>query len=141
MSSQILEDRYGQKPARVPLPLRFWVMLSAVLVVVAVAWGIWVQSSQSAGAPEFKNTGYELTSGHEVSVSFEVVKAPEVTSVCAVQALNTAGAPVGWDEVVIGPAGEGQRVTSHTAHLLITSPAHTAVVESCWVPAEDSAAS
>lgn len=132
MSNQILVDRYGQKPARRPLSTRFWVFLSAVLIALAIAFGVWVQRSQSAESPEFKNTGYVLTSTDEVTVSFEVVKAPEATAVCAVQALNTASAPVGWDEVIIGPAENGERVTAHTAHLLITSPAHTAVVEACW---------
>lgn len=132
MTNQVLVDRYGQKPARRPLSTRFWVVVSLLVAAVSVAWGVWVQSSQSASSPEFKNTGYELTSGNEVSLSFEVVKDPAATAVCAVQALNTAGAPVGWDEVTIGPSEAGARVTAHTAHLLITSPAHTAVVESCW---------
>ncbi|QRZ61236.1 DUF4307 domain-containing protein [Rothia sp. ZJ932] len=132
MSNQILSDRYGQKSARKPLPTRFWAILSAVLIAGAVVWGIWVQTAQSAAAPEFKNTGYELTSGDEVSVSFEIVKDPSTTAVCTLQALNTASAPVGWDEVTIGPSENGERVTAHTAHLFITSPAHTAVVEACW---------
>lgn len=132
MSNQMMVDRYGEKRARKPTPARFWIIITAVVVTLAVAWGIWVQTTQDASNPEFQNTGYDLMSSNEVTVSFEVVKKPDATAVCALKAMNASGAPVGWKEVTIGPRDDNAQVTARTEHLFITSAAHTAVVDSCW---------
>lgn len=132
MSNNVIADRYGEKRARKPIPALFWMLLTGLVIVLAVAWGVWVQTAQDASNPEFKNTGYDLMSSDEVTVSFEVVKRPETTAVCALKAMNASGAPVGWKEVTIGPRNDGAQVTAQTEHLFITSAAHTAVVDSCW---------
>lgn len=128
-----IHARYGTVRQPRPVPKGFWYALTLLAVMVGVAFVGWVQLSR-ADQPIGRDVGFELTSKDEASITFEVAKNPQDTAVCAVKALNTAGAPVGWKEVSVGPyadeQGNGVSVQSTTLRLL--GEATTVTVDTCW---------
>lgn len=134
--SDTLTERYGAKPQRAPLPKIFWIALTLIGVAVAASFGLWVQLSKS-DQPVARDVGFELISADESSGTFEVVKNPADTAVCAVKALDSSRAPVGWKEVTISPTtdtGENSRHSVHTVHVRTLAEATTITVDSCWKP-------
>ncbi|WP_346845086.1 DUF4307 domain-containing protein [uncultured Rothia sp.] len=133
--SDILDSRYGKGPARAKLPRSFWVTLTVLASLLGIAFVWWAQSHQISENPEFKDVSHNLTSNDRVSLTFQVVKAPESTAVCTIKALNEASAPVGWSEVMIGPntADLGDTtVRQQTAEVRVLSEATTVTVDRCW---------
>lgn len=131
--STALDSRYGRQKQRKPLSTRFWVAVAALAAVLAIAFVWWATSSESAAAPEFKDIGHEIISDDEVSLTFQVVKDPEVTAVCAVKALDSNRAPVGWKEVTLeGSESSDSRVTQLTENIKVLGPATAVTVDSCW---------
>ncbi|ORC15411.1 MULTISPECIES: DUF4307 domain-containing protein [Rothia] len=133
MTDTHLSTRYGAKPQRRPLPQYFWYVLTACAVLAGVAFVFWVQSADS-DQPSGRDVGFELTSSDEVQLTFEVSKRAEDTAICAIKALNTAGAPVGWKEVAIGPYADdqGNGISVQTVHLRVLGEATTVTVDTCW---------
>ena len=133
MTAPDLSARYGTVRQRRTLPQWFWYALALVAVLVGGAFVFWVQAD-SSGEPTGRDVGFTLTSADEVSVTFEVSKRAEDTAVCAVKALNTAGAPVGWKEVAIGPYADenGNGISVQTVQFRVLGEATTATVDSCW---------
>lgn len=133
--SDSLDSRYGRTSQRPPLPRWVWVALAAAGIVLAIFFGIWVQRDQFDAAPEFKDTGHQILNADQVAISFEVVKAPDSTAVCAVKALNDAGAPVGWKEITI-PASSatagGTQVMEVRESFRTTETANAVTVDNCW---------
>lgn len=129
-----LSDRYGSKPARRPLPRAFWYGLAVLGTVLGILFALWVQSADSR-KPTGRDVGFSLTSKDEVSVTFEVAKHPDDTAICALKALNSAAAPVGWTEVAIGPYrdAQGNGISVQTVTLRTLSEATTVTVDSCWL--------
>lgn len=129
-----LTDRYGTKPARKALPKNFWYILTALAVAIGIAFVYWVQSAD-ARKPTARDVGFSLTSASEVSVTFELSKHPDDTATCALKALNSSAAPVGWKEVTVGPYTNEQDngVSVQTVTLRTLSEATTVTVDSCWL--------
>ncbi|MGV3102446.1 DUF4307 domain-containing protein [Rothia sp. 32237D007AR] len=133
MTAPDLSARYGTARQRPALPQWFWYALALVAVLAGGAFIFWVQAGSSE-QPTGRDVGFTLTSADEVSVTFEVSKGAHDTAVCAVKALNTAGAPVGWKEVAIGPYTDekGNGISVQTAQLRVLGEATTVTVDSCW---------
>lgn len=128
--SSALENRYGVAKEKRPLPSWFWYAVAAVAVVLGTAFVAWAQSDDAA-KPVARDVGFSLTSENEGSVTFELVKRPEDTVVCAVKALNQARAPIGWKEHEVGVLDES--VSVQTVSLRTLSEATTITVDSCWL--------
>ena len=124
-----LDRRYGTVRQKKPLPRWFWYAVAAGACIIGIAFVAWVQIDDS-DRPTARDVGYNLISDDEASVTFELSKRPDDTAVCALKALNSARAPVGWKEVTIGPASESVSVQEVTLRTL--SEATTVTVESCW---------
>lgn len=130
-----LEERYGSTRKAKNLPSAFWVALVSIAALTAAAFLWWVQVGSSQTRPEFKDIGHSILSADRVSLTFEVVKAPQDSAVCAVKALNEARAPVGWTEVSIGPNSPQQgdsRVRQETVTFRVLQEATAVTVDSCW---------
>ncbi|MFW0108346.1 DUF4307 domain-containing protein [Rothia sp. P7181] len=130
-----LDSRYGRKPAQRNIPTWVWVLLAGCATIISMLFAWWVQSDSSATSPQARDLSHQLTSSDEVSLTFEVLKDPQVKAVCAVKALNSSRAPVGWKEVTIpaDTAGESSsRVHVQTVNIRVLSPAVTATVDTCW---------
>ncbi len=86
----------------------------------------------------FKDVGFNVSDSTSARVDFDVTKAPDATTQCAIQVLNESYAIVGWKVVTIGPtsADEGidnGRTTAHSTDLRTESLGVTGGVNSCWM--------
>jgi hypothetical protein len=113
------------------------------LLIAALAAGIgfmgWISTSSATPEVSFKDIGYSTPDATLAEIDFQVTKDPATDAKCAVKALDSKFAVVGWKVVDVGPnaadAGEdGGRTTAHRAVLRTESQAVSVVVDSCWVP-------
>lgn len=99
----------------------------------------WVSTSNATSSVTFKDIGYSTPDGTLAEVDFEVTKDPAVAAKCAVKALDSKFAVVGWKVLDIGPNSvdtgkDGGRTTVHRVQVRTESPAVSAVVDNCWLP-------
>lgn len=133
--SSSLDSRYGTANRRQKLPRSFWISLAVIASVIGIAFVGWVQLHQASSSPDFRDISHNLKSDDEVTLTFEVVKDPESTAICALKALNEASAPVGWTEVTIGPNSPemgDSTVRQQTSTVRVLSTATTVTVDRCW---------
>ncbi|GAA2133457.1 MULTISPECIES: DUF4307 domain-containing protein [Arthrobacter] len=132
-----LANRYGgQKRALTRKGKRN--ILIAVLAV-GIAFLAWVTTSAATTSVSFKDIGYSTTDATLTEVDFQVTKDPAADAKCAVKAMDSKFAIVGWKVVDIGPnptdAGtDGGHTTGHSTQLRTESQAVSAVVDNCWIP-------
>ncbi|MBX3194712.1 MAG: DUF4307 domain-containing protein [Microbacteriaceae bacterium] len=126
-----LESRYGRTPVRRGLARLLAVAAGAGVLVVAIAWAIWVGLLGPAASLESRTTGYVVVDDSTVEVRYEVTVDAGRTVSCAVQALNSSFETVGW-RIVELPASE-QRTRSLTEVLRTTEPAVTGLIYRCWL--------
>lgn len=101
----------------------------------------WISTSLSTGSVSFKDIGYSTPDATQAVVDFQVTKERDAAVVCAVKALDSKFAVVGWKVVDVGPNGpdtgsDGGRTTAHRVVLRTESQAVSGVVDSCWIPAD-----
>ncbi|MHC6219976.1 DUF4307 domain-containing protein [Arthrobacter sp. MMS24-S77] len=112
------------------------------IVIAALALGIgflaWVTTSSSQSSVTFKDLGYSSTDATQSEVDFQVTKSPDATAKCAVKAMDSKFAVVGWKVVQIGPnapkdGADGGQTTVQRTILHTESEAVSAVVDNCWI--------
>ncbi|WP_346728741.1 DUF4307 domain-containing protein [Leucobacter manosquensis] len=133
---QSLEDRYGTG-RRASFDRRFAWTAAALLVAAGIAFLVfsgWQQPNRVA----FQDIGYTKNGDTSLDMKFQVTTEPNTPVACAVEALNTSKATVGW-KIVELPVTDQQSHTV-TARVVVTNPATAASVRDCWV-IEESAAS
>ncbi len=86
----------------------------------------------------FKDLGYSTVDATVTEVDFQVVKYPAATAKCAVKALDSKFAVVGWKVVEVGPnepkdGADGGRTTVQRVMLRTESEAVSGVVDNCWI--------
>lgn len=99
----------------------------------------WISTSFSTNNVTFKDVGYSTPDSTQAVIDFQVTKGPDVSVKCAVKALDSKFAVVGWKVVDIGPnsidAGtDSGRTTAHRVVLRTESQAVSGVVDNCWIP-------
>ena len=90
----------------------------------------------------FKDIGFSITDATLAEVDFQVTREPGVAVKCAVKALDSKFAVVGWKVVDIPtheaePGADGGRTIAQRVTLRTESLSVTGVVDSCWVPGAD----
>lgn len=132
-----LANRYG-RPKRGVGPKG-----KKVLAVMALAAGAglmaWVATSNAAGSVTFKDVSFSTVDATLTEVDFQVTRDPDKDVVCALKALDSKYAIVGWKVVKVpadaGAAGrEAARTVTQRAEIRTESLAATGVVDNCWVP-------
>lgn len=118
-------ERYGDRvrrrgPALVAL---------GVVATVFVGWVVWAGLGAANRDVRWSDVGYEVVDDTTVEVTFTVVKDPDATVVCTVEALNGRFAQVGLATVEVGPAD--RRGVQHTVTVRTAERAVTGVVEAC----------
>jgi hypothetical protein len=128
-------NRYGT-PKR-SQSKRTKIIALAVTGVLALTWILWVTVGSNTGIDQ-KLVSYEVVDPTLSTVDLVVTKDPGATAKCALQALNSSYAIVGWNVITIGPNGteagsNNGRTTTVRGEVRTDSLAVTGVVDNCWI--------
>ena len=129
-------NRYGT-PKRAVTKRTKILAIAGVLVVVLI-WAVWVSGGTGAPKVSSKLVGYTVVDQTMTTVDMQVTKGPDQTARCAVEAMNSDYAVVGWNVITIGPnatnVGTNKgTTTSMRANVRTDSLAVTGVIDSCWI--------
>lgn len=108
-------------------------------LAVGIGYLGWVSTSNSLNSVTFKDIGYSTPDGTLAQVDFQVTREPGTAVKCAVKALDSKYAVVGWKVVDIPTdaadlASNGGRTLNQRIDLITESPSVSGVVDSCWIP-------
>ncbi|MFH5880376.1 DUF4307 domain-containing protein [Arthrobacter sp. NA-172] len=135
-ASTSLANRYGSQKRAFKGKTRRNVVIAALIVAIGLL--AWFVTSSAQSSVSFKDLGYSATDATQSEVDFQVTKSPDATAKCAVKAMDSKFAVVGWKVVQIGPndpkaGADGGQTTSQRTVLLTESEAVSAVVDNCWI--------
>jgi hypothetical protein len=114
-------------------------------LAVGVGFLAWVSTSSAMSSVTFKDIGYSTIDATQTELDFQVTREPGTAVKCAVKALDSKFAVVGWKVVDIPPANpdsqqsqgaDGGRTIARREVLRTESQSVSAVVDSCWIPGE-----
>lgn len=125
-----LEDRYGAGRAR-NVDKRFGYIAAGLLVAAGIVFLVFSGWNEKSTL-EFRDIAHAMPDEQTVQVTFTVTAQPEVPVLCAVEALNTSFATVGWKIIDLPLSSE--RTRTITASVITTNPATTGRVNICWIP-------
>lgn len=130
-----LANRYGTQKRS--LPPRTKRIVAGAALAAGIGFMAWVSTSSAVNGVTFKDIGYSTVDATLAEVDFQVTRDPGTPVKCAVKALDSKYAVVGWKVVEVPAAaadGEpdggrtvAQRVTVRTESLSVSG-----VVDSCW---------
>ncbi|QYH36828.1 DUF4307 domain-containing protein [Salinibacterium sp. M195] len=126
-----LDARYGRSPQANRNNRIVVVTVAIAFVAVFTAWLVWGGLLEAPAKFEAKDTGYEITDESTVSVTWQFNVPVDTDARCAVQALNSTFAIVGW-KVVDVPASD-QRNRSLTETIRTTELAVSGLIYRCWL--------
>jgi hypothetical protein len=126
-----LDARYGRTPTRARRARVFQIVAAASFVAVFAAWVIWGGLFQPGSQLEAKDTAHSVVSDSETLVTWEFSTNPGNAAQCAVQALNSTFAIVGWKVVDVPPSDQYTRVL--TESVLTTEEAVSGLIYGCWL--------
>jgi len=135
-----LANRYGRQKRTLSRTAK------RAIVAAALAGGIgfmaWVSTSSATSGVDFKDIGYRTTDATQAEVDFQVTREPGTAVKCAIKALDSKYAVVGWKVVDIPPGeddgtADGGRTISQRVVLRTESLSVSGVVDSCWIPDAD----
>lgn len=129
--STTLDQRYGQSPARRRRTRLLAVAAACGVLVVVVAWVLWVGLFAPGASLGDRDLGYTLVGNDAVEIQYEVTTDAGSSVSCALQALNSTFAIVGWKVVAIPPSEQGTRQFRET--LRTSEPAVTGLIYRCWL--------
>jgi hypothetical protein len=135
-----LANRYGSQ--KHPLSRQAKRAIGIAALAAGIGFLAWVSTSSATSGVTFKDIGFSITDATQAEADFQVTREPGVAVKCAVKAMDSKFAVVGWKVVDI-PAGEtepgadGGRTVAQRVTLRTESLSVTAVVDSCWVPGAD----
>jgi hypothetical protein len=131
MTDTAVAERYGRTPAGRRRRLTIGIAAAAGVLLVVVAWVVWVGLFSPSASLETRDTGYAQRSDDSVDIRFEVTVEPGTPVSCALQALNASFAIVGW-KVVDLPVGD-DRTRAFVENVRVTEPAVTGLIYRCWL--------
>jgi Domain of unknown function (DUF4307) len=129
-----LANRYGAKKRR--LSPRAARVAAGLALTAGIGFLAWVTTSNSLSGVTFKDVGYSTSDATLAEVDFQVTREPGKAVKCAVKALDSKFAVVGWKVVDIPPsAADGTADGGRTVAQRVTeSESVSGVVDSCWIP-------
>ncbi len=128
-TTELLDSRYGRGKQR-GIDRKFAWITAGTLVVAGLLFVLfsgWHLTSDL----EYKDLAYEVVDDRTVQVDAQVTAPESSTVLCAVEAMSTSYAVVGW-KIVELPAGQ-DRIRRFETTMVTTSPATTGTVRECWV--------
>ena len=136
-----LANRYGGPKRRLSRNAKRGAGIAAL--AAGIGFLAWVSTSSAMSSVTFKDIGYRTVDATQTEVDFQVSRDPGTAVKCAVKALDSKFAIVGWKVVDIptesgqGAATDGGRTVALREVLRTESQSVSAVVDSCWVPGSD----
>jgi len=132
-----LANRYGSKKQSLPRAAKRGIVVAAL--VVGIGFLAWVSTSSTGAAVTFKDVGFSTTDATAAEVDFQVTREPGTAAKCAVKALDSRFAVVGWKVVDIPPGqadgtADGGRTVAQRVSLRTESLSVSGVVDHCWIP-------
>jgi len=126
-----LDARYGRNPRAERNNKVIIGAVAAAFVAVFAAWLVWGGLLEAPAKFEAKDTGFDLIDDSTVTVRWQF-NVPENTDArCAVQALNSTFAIVGWKIVDVPASDLRNRTLSET--LRTSEQAVTGLIYRCWL--------
>jgi hypothetical protein len=126
-----LDGRYGRTPERRRRRRLLAILAGAGVLVVVVAWVLWVGLFGSGSSLGSRDLGYQLQGQDAIEVRYEVTVDAGRTVSCALQALNSDFAVVGWKVIALPASDSGTRQFRET--LKTTEPPVTGLIYRCWL--------
>lgn len=130
-----LANRYGTQKRS--LPPRTKRIVAGAALAAGIGFMAWVSTSSAVNGVTFKDIGYSTVDATLAEVDFQVTRDPGTPVKCAVKALDSKYAVVGWKVVEVPVAAAdgapdggrtvAQRVTVRTESLSVSG-----VVDNCW---------
>lgn len=124
-------QRYGHTSANRRRRLTLGIAAGVAVLLVVVAWVVWVGLFSPTASLETRDTGYVTRSDATVDIRFEVTTAPGTPVSCALQALNEQFAIVGWK--IVDLPGVDVHTRSVVENVRVTEPAVTGLIYRCWL--------
>lgn len=131
MSEGSIAARYGRTPTDRRRRLALGIAAAAGVLVVVVTWVIWVGLFSPSASLETRDTGYQARADGTIDIRFEVTTDPGTEVSCALQALNSTFAIVGW-KIVDLPPGDA-RMRAFVENVRVSEPAVTGLIYRCWL--------
>jgi len=128
--STALDARYGRTRGRRIRTRTVAIVAGAGVLLVAVAWVLWVGLFGATSSIETQDVGYTVVDSHAIDIRSQVSTDPGTRVSCSIQALNEKFAIVGW-KVVSLPAVSG-RNRVFTERVRTSEPAVSGLIGSCW---------
>jgi len=127
-----LEARYGRTPGRRRRGLVIALLAAAGVLLVVVAWVVWVGLFGPASGLDSRTLGYTVQPGDAaVEVRYEVTVDAGLTASCALQAMNADFEIVGWKVVDLTAADIATRQFSEVVRT--SEPPVTGLIYRCWL--------
>ncbi|QCO97474.1 DUF4307 domain-containing protein [Arthrobacter sp. 24S4-2] len=135
-----LANRYGGQKRALSRKAKRNIGIAGLAAGIALM--AWISTSLNNETVSFKDIGYSTTDATQAEIDFQVTKEPATGAKCAVKALDSKFAVVGWKVVDVGPnpadaSADGGRTTVHRAVVRTESLSVSGVVDSCWIPDAD----
>jgi hypothetical protein len=132
-----LANRYGRQKRTLSRTAKR--AIGAAALAAGIGFMAWVSTSSAVSSVTFKDIGYSTTDATRAEVDFQVTREPGTAVKCAIKALDSKFAVVGWKVVDIPPGqaeatADGGRTISQRAVLNTESLSVSGVVDSCWIP-------
>jgi hypothetical protein len=125
-------ERYGRTAGDRRRRLTIGIAAAAGVLVVVIAWVVWVGLFSPSASLETRDVGYVTRdSDASVDIRFEVSTEPGTAVSCALQALNENFAIVGWKVVDLPPIAVRSR--AYLENVRVTEPAVTGLIYRCWL--------
>jgi hypothetical protein len=126
-----LDARYGRTRSRRIRTRTVAIIAGVGVLLVAVAWVLWVGLFGATASIETQDIGYTVVDAHTIDVRSQLSTDPGTKVSCSIQALNEKFAIVGWKVVALPPVTERNRVV--TERVRTSEPAVTGSIGSCWL--------
>jgi hypothetical protein len=128
--STALDARYGRTRSRRIRTRTIAIVAGAGVLLVAVAWALWVGLFGATASIETQDVGYTIVDSHAIDIRSQVSADPGTHVSCSIQALNEKFAIVGWKVVTLPAVTERNRVV--TERVRTSEPAVSGLIGSCW---------
>ena len=125
-----MDARYGRTRGRRIRTRTIAIVTGAGVLLVAVAWVLWVGLFGATASIETQDVGYTVVDSHAIDIRSQVSADPGTKVSCSIQALNEKFAIVGWKIVTLPAVTERNRV--FTERVRTSEPAVSGLIGSCW---------